>query len=289
MGVLQDKVAVITGGTRGLGLAIAEAYGAEGAAVMVAARSPQGVDTAIQQLAGRGAQADGLAVDVGQLDDVEALAARAVARWGRIDIWVNNAGAAGPYGPTLDLSPAAFQQVIQTNILGVYHGSWVAMRRFVAQGSGKLINLLGHGYKDPVPYQNAYASSKIWVRWFTETLAEETKGAGVGVFAYNPGMVLTDLLTHGQVIQGSEERLRRFPTVVRLLARPPAAPAQKAVWLASSATDGKTGLLVSFSSPWTMLGGAVREGLRALRRQPAPPIEIHMQAIPPYRDPESAR
>jgi hypothetical protein len=76
---------------------------------------------------------------------------------------------------------------------------------------------------------------------------------------------------------------------VRLLARPPDAPAQKAVWLASSATDGKTGLLVSFSSPWTMLSGAVREGLRVLRRQPPAPVEIQMQAIPPYRAPETAR
>ena len=103
------------------------------------------------------------------------------------------------------------------------------------------------------------------------TLAEETKGTGVGVYAYNPGMVLTDLLTHGEVIQGSEARLRRFPTIVRLLAKPPEAPAEKAVWLASPATDGKTGLLVSFSTPWTMAGGAIREGLRALCRQPAAP------------------
>ena len=68
------------------------------------------------------------------------------------------------------------------------------MAVFLAQGSGKLINLLGQGYKGPVRWQNAYASSKIWVRSFTKALAEETRGMGVDVFAFNPGMVLTDLL-----------------------------------------------------------------------------------------------
>ena len=103
--------------------------------------------------------------------------------------------------------------------------------------------MLGHGYKDPVPYQNAYASSKIWVRWFTQTLAEETKATGVGVFAYNPGMVLTDLLTHGEVIQGSRSgcgaflpsygcwpgRRRRRPTRPSGWPRPPPT-ARPACW-----------------------------------------------------------
>jgi NAD(P)-dependent dehydrogenase (short-subunit alcohol dehydrogenase family) len=279
MGQLQDKVAVITGGTRGLGLAIAQAYAAEGAAVVVASRTPESVDRAVRGLTGSGAQATGLAMDAGSLEDVEALAEHAVKSYGRIDIWINNAGVAGPYGPTMGIDPQAFAAVVQTNILGVYYGSRTALKHMLPHKAGKLINLLGHGYKNPVPYQSAYASSKAWVRSFTLALAEETKDSGVGVYAFNPGMVLTDLLTDVEVVQGAEGRLKRFPAVVNILAKPPEVPAQKAVWLASSATDGKTGVLVSVPSPLSMLGMAVR----AAFKRAGPPIEVEIKTIPPYQ------
>ncbi len=284
MNLLQNKVAVITGGTRGLGLAIARAYAAEGAAVVVASRSAQAVTTAVQDLQTAGYRASGLAVDVGDLEQMRALAAHAVQTFGRIDIWVNNAGVTGPYGPTLGMDPVMFQRVVQTNILGVYHGSLAAMRVFRAQGSGKLINMLGHGYNGPVTWQNAYAASKAWVRSFTATLAEENKDSGIGVYAFNPGMVLTDLLTDVEVIAGSEDRLRKFPAVVRMWAKPAEVPAQKAVWLASTATDGKTGLLVNFFSPWRMLAGSLGEALRKLRKQPAPALDIRLKTIPPTQE-----
>ncbi|MEI2652469.1 MAG: SDR family NAD(P)-dependent oxidoreductase [Microthrixaceae bacterium] len=234
-------MAVITGSSRGLGFAIAQAFAAAGAAVVIAARSQAAVEKAVGELVASGWRAAGFAADVSHRDQVEALAEHAVATFGRLDIWVNNAGVAGPYGPTLDTAPAAFEQVVNTNILGTYYGSHAAMRRFLDQGSGKLINLLGHGWKGPVPWQNAYSASKAWVRSFTLALAAETKESGVGVFAFNPGMVLTELLTDVEVIAGSEARLQRFPAIVRMWAKPPAVPAAKAVWIASSATDGKTG------------------------------------------------
>jgi len=230
-----------------------------------------------------GGRADGMAVDVSDLGQVVALAERAVAQYGRLDIWVNNAGTAGPYGPTLGNTPQDFTQVVNTNILGVYHGSRTAMEYFIPQHAGKLINILGHGYNGPVPWQNAYASSKAWIRSFTKALAEENKDSGVGVYAYNPGLVLTDLLTQVDVISGSEGKLKSFPTVVRMWAKPPEVPAQKAVWIASSATDGKTGLLISLFSPWVMLGGALRELLRVLLRRPAAGPDIEMKVIQPYQ------
>jgi len=279
MGVLDGKVAVVTGGTRGLGLGIARSFARSGAAVVVASRSQTAVENAMQQISAEGGRASGIAADASNLAQTEALAEHAVAYFGKLDIWVNNAGTAGPYGPTMGYTPEAFNQVLQTNILGVYYGSRVAMQRFLAQGSGKLINILGHGYNGPVPWQNAYASSKAWVRSFTKALAEETKESGVGVYALNPGLVLTDLLTQVEVIEGSEERLKSFPTVVRMWAKPPEIPAQKVVWIASPATDGRTGLLISMFSPWTMLQGALKEGIRSLRKRPAPDMEIHIQKI----------
>lgn len=281
MNTLHGKVAVVTGSTRGLGLAIAEALAAEGAALVISSRSPQAVQAAVSHLQGKGYSASGLAADVGDLAQTQALAAHALKSFGRLDIWVNNAGIAGPYGPTMGFAADTFRQVVQTNIIGVYHGSQVAMQHFLQQGSGKLINLLGHGYNGPVPWQNAYASSKAWVRSFTQSLAKETKDSGVGVYAFNPGMVLTELLTDVEVIEGSEHRLDRFPTIVRMWAKPPEMPAKRLAWLASPATDGKTGLEVSVFSLGLQLQGALKEGLRALFKRPVPPTPVRMKRIPP--------
>ncbi len=283
MGVLSGKTAVVTGGTRGLGLAIATAFARAGADVVVASRSQKSVDEAVRRLKDEGAQAAGLPVNVADLGQVQGLANLALGKFGRLDIWVNNAGVAGPYGPTLDSDPRIFDQVVDTNIRGVYNGSWTAMRHFVGERSGKLINLLGRGYDAPVPWQNAYSSSKAWVRSFTMALAEETRGSGVGIFAFNPGMVLTDLLTDVEVIEGSEEKLKRFPYIVRLLASPPERPARKVVWIASPATDGKTGRLIGNSSLLTIYGYLICEGLRQMRKEQGADQEIRMRTVARYR------
>ena len=285
---LKDKIAVITGGSRGLGYAIAQAYAAAGAAVVIAGRSQSTLDKAVGDLLNRGFRAGGLAVDVGKCEQVEALADHAVRAFGRIDVWVNNAGMGAPYGPTLQVAPEAFEQVVATNILGTYYGSHAALRHFLPQGSGKLINLLGRGWQGkPVPWQNAYGSSKAWVHSFTLALAAETKqggAAGIGIFAFSPGMVLTDMLTDVSVIEGSEEKLSSFPTVVRMWARPPAVPAAKAVWIASAATDGKTGEVYDILTRAQLLSGALGEAGRRLLgkgKQPeaaAPKIKIHSVA-----------
>lgn len=282
MGALDGKTAVITGGSRGLGLGIAQAFARNGAAVVVASRSSTAVEAAVQSIRAEGGRASGIAVDVASLEQVERLAEHAVAQFGGLDIWVNNAGVSGPYGPTIGYAPEDFYQIVQTNVIGVYNGSRTALQYFLPQRSGKLINILGRGYNQPVAWQNAYSSSKAWVRSFTKSLAEETKDSGVGVFAFNPGLVLTELLTDVQVIEGAESRLKAFPAVVRMWAKPPEIPAEKIVWLASAATDGKTGMLVNLTSPWSLLGGALKEGMRLLVRRPAADPEIRIETIPAY-------
>lgn len=283
MNRLSGKVAVITGGSRGIGQALANAYLDEGAAVMIASRSKASVDNALSQLQVKGDQTRGMVVDVTDLEQVQALAERTIREFGKLDIWVNNAGYPGPYGPTIDVQPETFYQVIQVNIFGVYNGSRVAMRHFLSQRQGKLINLLGRGAKGPLPYQNAYGSSKVWVRNFTKALAVETKGSGVGVFTFSPGMVLTDMLTDVEVIRGSEQRLKIYNTILRMWAKPPEDITEKAVWLASSATDGKTGLEVSLLSKKSLVSGALKGGFRALLKRPDPKIDIKLNIIPPAK------
>jgi glucose 1-dehydrogenase len=280
MGILQDKVVVITGSTRGLGLAIARTCAGEGARVVVSARSADAVERTVSDLRAAGHTATGLSCDVSDLAQVEALAAHAVETFGRFDVWVNNAGYAGLYGPTAHVPPQLFMCTVHTNIGGTFHGSIVALRAFLPAGRGKLINVLGRGWEcKPVPMQNAYGASKSWERVFTMTMAKEYKESGVGIFAINPGMMSTEMLTDVTAVSGYEGDLKSMPTILRMWAKPPEVPAQKVVWLASPATDGKTGLLVNAMTRSLMLGGALREGWRRLTRQPAPPTDLHIACV----------
>lgn len=278
---LQGKAAVITGGSRGFGLAMARAYLAAGASVVVASRTPGSVERTVEVLRETSSRVVGMPCDVTVFEQVQALADFAVERFGRLDVWVNNAGQAGPYGATVAVPAEAFTQVLHTNIGGVYNGSMVALRRFLTQGRGKLINILGHGERGPVAYQNAYASSKAWVRNFTLALAKEHEKSDVGIYALQPGMMRTDLLLRVDVAAGYEERLKSFGTIIQILARPPEEAARKAVWLASAATDGRTGLYVNAGGMAKMLGGVLRYGVRRLLGRAGAPPEVNLRVIPP--------
>jgi len=281
MGTLDGKVAVITGSTRGIGLGIAEAYARAGAAVVIASRSQAAVEETVKHLQEAGGKAAGLACDVSVQSQVQALAEFAVKTFGKVDVWFNNAGLETAYGPTMSYSSEDFSRVVQTNIMGVYYGSQAALKLFLPQHSGKLINMVGRGYKGPVPYQNAYAASKAWVLSFTSSLAQEYAESGVSIFNFSPGLVITDMLTQFDIIEGYQHRLKNFPAVVRILGRTPDYPARKAVWAASRATDGKTGLLINSFTFQTVVAGAWKEGLRLLFHRPAEKIDIHMHSIPP--------
>jgi glucose 1-dehydrogenase len=206
MGNLTGKVAVITGASKGLGASTARLLATAGANVVISARSTLVVEKIAADLNSSGFSASAFACDVSELRRVEALARYTLQKFGDIHIWVNNAGISGPYGPTFDLSVEQFMAVVQTNILGVYHGSLIAMRHFLTQDQGKMINILGRGDDEPVPMQNAYASSKTWIRSFTLALAKEYKNTHVGVFAFNPGLMDTDFLRNVETFKGQEEQ-----------------------------------------------------------------------------------
>ncbi len=280
-GILQNKVAVITGGSRGLGYAIAEVYGREGAKVVIASRTQRAVDEAVRKLQGNGVQAAGLACDVSDIQQVEALVEFAVGSFGRVDIWVNNAGLSAPYGPTAHIPSGDFMNVIHTNITGTYNGSVVAMRYFVPQKSGKLINLLGRGDNGSIPLQNAYSSSKVWVRNFTKTLAKEYKNSGVDVFGFNPGLVRTEMLSHVHALNGYEDRMNPLRFVALLWGNEADVPAQKALWLASSATDGKNGLQVTMLTAWFMLSRLLALPFGRFSKEPRELMELNITSVEP--------
>ena len=281
MKTLEGKVAVITGASRGLGKAIASLFAFEGAKVVLSARSDKEIEEIAGNLRAEGLEALSFPCDVSQPQQVEDLARFAIQNYGGFDIWVNNAGIAGPYGATLDLPPDLFLSVLRINMFGNYYGSVTAMRHFLPRKSGKLINILGAGSKKPAPNQNAYGSTKAWIRVFTLALASEYKNSGVGIYTLQPGLMETDLLTEIVTFENHEKRLRSFmPFLIRAGGKNPEVAARKALWLASSASDGKTGLDFSVNSRFSFLLGFMREGLRSLFRLPARPVEMKIQIIP---------
>jgi NAD(P)-dependent dehydrogenase (short-subunit alcohol dehydrogenase family) len=286
MNKLDGKIAVVTGASRGMGLAIAQLYAREGARVVLSARSQGVLLEAVSSLRGEGLEAEAFVCDVSDSKQVEALARFAIQKYGHFDIWVNNAGIGGPYGATLDLAPDDFLSVLYTNMFGTYFGSTVAMRHFLPREGGKLINILGAGDRAPAPNQNAYGSSKSWIRVFTLALAKEYKDSGVGIFALQPGLMDTVLLTELVTYAGYEKRLQGFmPFLIRAAANRPEVPARKALWLASAATDGRTGLYVRVGSTLGVLAGFAREGVRHLLHLPAREVEIHTKILPSAFEP----
>jgi|GEM_PF-92443 len=278
---LKNKVAVITGGTRGLGFGIAKAFILEGATVVVASRNKRNIQTALDQLKIIGEKSAGFECDISNLTDTQALAAFTVQNFGKFDIWVNNAGISCPTGPSVHIPPHMVTDLIQTNIIGTYYGSITAMRQFLTQGDGKIINMIGKGERTPVPLHNAYASSRAWVRNFTLAMAKEYKSTGIGVFLLNPGLVETDMLQYLHFIQGYEHLVSTLRIVTRILAKPPEHAAEKSVWLASPATDGRTGLRISTLGMGAVLRGVGREGIRIILRKEPPPFNPEIELVKP--------
>lgn len=282
-GLLREKVAIVTGGTRGLGLAIATLFAKHGATVVVASRTAGAAERAakdIDEQTGRMGASWGMVVDVGSHTAVNALAQATRARHGHFDIWVNNAGISAPYGPSGAIDPEAFEAVTRTNVLGTYYGTFAALEHLVPRGTGRIINILGRGDRAPAPFLAPYGASKAWVRAFTLAVAAEYKGTGVGIHAFNPGLMRTDFMTASQSVEGFEAKLRPLRAILRLIGTDPDVPARKALWLASSATEGRTGLEVAALSRIGLLAHASREGIRWLRGQVGP-VEMAITTVPP--------
>lgn len=239
---LAGRVAVITGGTRGIGRSIAERYGAAGARLVIASSRADAVERAVAELRARGLQATGAACDVSERAQVDALREHALAAFGQIDIWVNNAAISGPFAATVDLPAGAWERVIQVNLLGCYHGCAAVLPHMLERRYGKLINVTGGGYKRAQRYLSAYSASKAGVVRLTEGLAREhadQKGLAINVLA--PGIVPTDMTNDWEAIGPAAEALKAFPRVKRIFGTTAEETADLALHMAGPATDGVAG------------------------------------------------
>jgi NAD(P)-dependent dehydrogenase (short-subunit alcohol dehydrogenase family) len=179
-GQLAGKVAVVTGASSGVGRAIAEAFGQEAARVALIARGEAGLEAAARAIREAGAEAMVLPLDVSDADAVEAAADRVIARWGCIDIWVNDA-MVSVFAPVTQIRPEEYRRVMEVNYLGYVHGTLAALKHMRPQNSGVIMQIGSALAYRSIPLQSAYCASKAAIRAFTDSLRSELLHEGSAI------------------------------------------------------------------------------------------------------------
>jgi NAD(P)-dependent dehydrogenase (short-subunit alcohol dehydrogenase family) len=258
--VLENRYAIITGASMGLGFEIAKKYLEAGASLMICARDEMLLDEAaltLRSLAGTGQAVLALSSDISKPGDVTALVGAALKEFGRLDVLVNNAGVVGPCGAIEDTDLQEWFRALEINLLGSVLLSRAILPHFKKAAGGKIIQLSGGGATSPLPGLSAYAASKAAVIRLVETLAEETRPHHIDVNAIAPGALNTRMLDEflaagpERIGSGFYERLLRQKQDG---GAPLGRGADLAVFLGSPLSDGITGKLISAVwDPWEAL------------------------------------
>jgi NADP-dependent 3-hydroxy acid dehydrogenase YdfG len=210
---LRGAVVVVTGGSSGIGLATALAFARRGARLVLAARGPERLAAAAQRCTALGAETLAVPTDVTDAARVEALADAAVERFGRIDVWVNDAGTS-LWGPFEEIPAEAHAALVGTDLLGVLHGSAAAVRRMLAAGgTGVIVNVGSISGRWPTPWAATYTAAKHGVAGFSDALrAELAVRSRIAVCSVHPAYVDTPTYLESGNWTGRE--LRPVPPVV---------------------------------------------------------------------------
>ena len=203
---LATHVALVTGGSRGIGLAIARSLIAEGVHVTITGRDEAALLQARKQLEGEGpGQVETRQADVRRYGDMERTVSTTVARFGGLDILVNNAGM-GSFVNVMDMTPDQWAEVIETNLTGVFNASRAALPRLRERGGGHIINISSLASTSPFAGGAAYCASKSGLNAFSEALMQEVRYDNIRVSCVMPGSVATGF-ARGAGIQGADWKL----------------------------------------------------------------------------------
>lgn len=249
---MSTKHIVITGSTRGIGLGLADAFLSRGCSVTISGRGKEAVEKTVADLKSRrdAERIFGLACDVTIPEQLQVLWDQSVQKFGRVDIWINNAGLSGEQGQVWELSPEQAQIPIQTNVLGTIYGAQAAMNGMLAQGFGSIYNMEGMG-SDGRKHNGLafYGTSKYAIHYFTESMALEAKDSNVIIGALRPGMVITDLVLDRY--NGRPDEWERAKKIFNIIAD---RVENVTPWLADKIlANQKNGVILAYSSTWKLL------------------------------------
>lgn len=193
---LAGQIAIITGAGRGIGAAVARELSNLGATTILCGRTPAALESTAQTITKSGGKAEVLVCDVTALPSVEKVAQRVESSFGRVDILVNNAGIGGFGGPLHQLPPESWDEILNTNLRGVYYTIRAFAPMMIRARSGHIINISSLAGKNPLPNGAAYAASKWGLNGLSYSLAEELRGYNIRVAVLCPGSVNTELSPH---------------------------------------------------------------------------------------------
>jgi NAD(P)-dependent dehydrogenase (short-subunit alcohol dehydrogenase family) len=242
---LQGRVAIVTGGGRGLGRSVALAFGKQGAKVVLAARTLEEIDHVAEELRSLKKEAIAVSADVSNEDQVNHLVEMTLEAFGTIDILVNNAGARGPIGPIHQISLSDWEETLKVNLTGAFLCTKAVLPVLMEKREGKIINVATT--LTPRPNLTPYMVAKAGLIHFTKQLSRELKDYNVQVNVIHPGVMDTrmqeEIRKAGVKAIGTDmfERLKE-EGILHL----PDEPAKLILFLASRAADGITGEYLSF-------------------------------------------
>jgi 3-oxoacyl-[acyl-carrier protein] reductase len=244
---LRGKSILITGGSMGIGFESARRCIAYGANVMICARGAAALDDAVAKLAAENSASDvaGASVDVGDEGAVDELFADFTERFGRCDGLIHAAGVYGPIAPITDVEPVAWWDALRINLFGTFLVARAAAKRMRPHGGGRIVLFAGGGASTPFPNYTAYASSKVAVVRFAETIAEELAPT-IEVNAVGPGFVATRL--HEQTLAAGDVAgafLEKTKALLESGGVSATVGAEAAAFLVSDAAKGITGRFVA--------------------------------------------
>ncbi len=193
--LLQDKVALITGASRGIGQAIAETFASVGAKVVLASRKQTGLDQVAEGIIASGGTALPLACHTGDNEAVAELVQKSISAFGGIDIVVNNAATNPHFGPILTADEGQWAKILDTNLIGYFRMAKACIESMRSRGGGKIINVASVAGMTPLPGMGVYCVSKAGVLMLTEVLAAELAQENIQVNAIAPGFVKTRFST----------------------------------------------------------------------------------------------
>ncbi len=248
---LNNKVAVITGGSKGIGTAISKRFGEEKMSVVVNYNSDaNGAEAAVEEIKKAGGQGIAVQANIGTEEGVQKLIDAAVDNFGTVDVWVNNAGMENQH-ETHELSLQDWEKVINVNLTGVFLGSKAALNYFVKNNKkGNIINMSSVHEQIPWPTFAHYAASKGGVKLFTETIAMEYAARNVRVNSIGPGAINTPI--NAKKFADPEQLANTTKMVPMQRIGDPSEVASAAAWLASDQSSYVTGITLFVDGGMTL-------------------------------------